>query len=72
MHGFFYLSTSLRELVAQTLRIPELDQLLREHVQRQSLRARLRADVVPVADVDGVGVELVLADDCMMQKTIRG
>lgn len=39
-------------------------ELLRDHVQRERLRARLRADVVAVAHVDGPAVEFLLANDC--------
>ena len=39
-------------------------ELLRDHVKRQGLRARLRTDVIAVAHVDGPAVELLLANNC--------
>ena len=53
----------LNELVLQTPRLFQLDQLVDNLRDRNRRAARLRADVVAVADVDGVGLELGLTDD---------
>ena len=39
-------------------------QLLRNHIERQRLRARLGAHIVAVAHIDRARVELLLTDDC--------
>ncbi len=53
----------LLQLVVETPVVLQREQLLRDNVQRQRLRARLRPDVVAVADVDGARVELILTND---------
>ena len=53
----------LNELVLQTPRLFQLDQLVDNIRKRNRRAARLRADVVAVADVDGLGLKLGLADD---------
>ena len=57
-------SGTLHKLVMNASVLLERRELLRDHVQRKRLRARLRADIVAVAHVDGPAVELLLADDC--------
>ena len=53
----------LDELVLQTPRLLQLDQLVDDLRDWDRRTARLRADIVAVADVDGLGLELGLADD---------
>ena len=53
----------LDELVLQTPRLLQLHKLVDNLRDRNRRAARLRADVVAVADVDGLGLELGLTDD---------
>ena len=57
------INADLGELVAQAARRLERDELLCDDVKRERLRARLGADVVAVAHVDGPAVEFFLADN---------